>query len=312
MAQEIEHILTRQVPQPERLEFWNRIASETFCGLTVDSERDTFDAEMWRWSLGDLTMIRPRSPNAVVQRNARLARSGGDRVMLHFQHAGSCLHAQADKVLHLRAGDSILTDSNEDYRVDLSSDNDMLVVEMPRLAVIERMPNLQEVLSSYRISGETPSSRVLHDFILSLWRQGDQSNADPVWAQGITDVFYNLLAMALTDRNVHVQSDARLINRLKALVKAQLCDPELRTSKLAEELGVSIRTVQNAFATIGETPSAYILNQRLQMAADRLVAAPHLSVTSVAYESGFNDCSYFTRCFKQKYGVSPTSYRAAH
>ncbi|WP_428408982.1 helix-turn-helix domain-containing protein [Hyphococcus sp.] len=312
MAAQIEHILTNQLPQLERLDFWNRIASETFCGLTVDSERETFDAEMWRWSMGDLTMIRPKSPNAVVQRNARIARSGGDRVMLHFQHAGSCLHTQANKIRHLRAGDSILTDSYEDYRVELSHDNDMLVVEMPRGALVERMPNLNDVLSSHRISGETPSSRVLHDFILSLWRQGDQSNADPAWVKGITDVFYNLLAMALTDRNLRVESDARLINRLTALVKARLCDPELRTSRLAEELGVSIRTVQNAFAAIGETPSAYILNKRLHLAADRLVAAPELSVTSVAYESGFNDCSYFTRCFKQKFGVSPTAYRAAH
>lgn len=311
MAHQIEHFATNEVIQQERLEFWNRIASETFCGLSIDSEREIFDAEMWRWSMGDITMIRPRSPNAVVQRNARIARAGGDRVMLHFQHAGSCLHTQANKIYHLRAGDAILTDSNEDYRVDLSSDNVMLVVEMPRDAISERMPGLNDALS-HKIAGETPSSRLLHDFVLSLWRQGDQSHADPERAKGVTDVFYNLLAMALTDKNVSVQNDSLLINRLTALVNARICDPDFRPSDLADELGVSIRTVQNAFATIGETPSAYILNKRLAHAADRLVAAPQLSVTSIAYESGFNDCSYFTRCFKHKYGAAPTAYRAAH
>jgi len=308
MARLVEHFATRDVDRVERLEFWNRIASETFCGLTIDSEREIFNAEMWRWTLGDLTMIRPRSPNAVVQRNSRFARSGGDRVMLHFQHAGSCLHTQSNKVFQLRAGDVILTDSNEDYRVDLSSDNDMLVVEMPRVALAERMPHLDDILSR-RIPGDTPSSRVLHDFLLSLWRQGDQSNADPAWAKGITDVFYNLLSMAISDRNVHVESDARLINRLTALVNARICDPELRPSTLADELGVSIRTVQNAFATLGETPSAYILSKRLERAADRLAAAPQMSITDLAYELGFNDCSYFTRCFKQKFGQAPSAYR---
>lgn len=311
MVQNIEHFATAEVDQLERLEFWNRIASETFCGLTIDSERESFDAEMWRWTMGDLTMIRPRSPNAVVQRNARIARNGGDRVMLHLQHAGSCLHAQANEIHHLRAGDVILTDSNENYRVDLSSDNDMLVVEMPRLALVQRMPNLNDVLSR-RIAGETPSSRLLHDFLLSLWRQGDQSKADPAMVKGVTDVFYDLLTMALCDRNVNAESDARIINRLTALVKARICDPDLRPSDLADQLGVSIRTVQNAFATIGSTPSAYILSKRLSLAADRLIAAPQLSITSIAYESGFNDCSYFTRCFKQKYGVSPSAYRAHH
>ena len=311
MALQIEHFATNEVTQLERLDFWNRIASETFCGLSIDSERENFDAEMWRWTMGDITMIRPRSPNAIVQRNARIARTGGDRVMLHFQHAGSCLHSQANKIYHLRAGDAILTDSNEDYRVELSSDNVMLVVEMPRAAVAERMPDLEEVLS-HKIGGETPTSRLLHDFVLSLWRQGDQSHAEPARVKGITDVFYNLLTMAMADRNVSVENDALLINRLTAIIKARICDPDFRPSDLAAELGVSIRTVQNAFATIGETPSAYILNKRLAHAADRLVAAPHLSITSIAYESGFNDCSYFTRCFKQKYGAAPTAYRAAH
>lgn len=311
MVQSIEHFATTEVAQVERLEFWNRIASETFCGLSIDSARESFDAEMWRWTMGDLTMIRPRSPNAIVQRNARIARDGGDRVMLHLQHAGSCLHKQANKIYTLRAGDVILTDSNEDYRVDLSGDNDMLVVEMPRRRLAERMPNLNDLLS-HRIAGETPSSRLLHDFILSLWSQGDQRNAEPAWIQSITDVFYNLLTLALEDRNANAENDALLINRLTGLVKARVCDPDFRPSNLADDLGVSIRTVQNAFARIGATPSAYILDQRLDRAADRLVAAPQLSITSIAYESGFNDCSYFTRCFKQKFGVSPSVYRAKH
>ncbi|MEZ5893318.1 MAG: helix-turn-helix domain-containing protein [Parvularculaceae bacterium] len=307
----VEHFATRDVERPERLEFWNRIASETFCGLSIDSERESFDAEMWRWTLGDLTMIRPRSPNAVVQRNARIAREGGDRIMLHFQHAGSCLHTQANKTFHLRAGDAMLTDSNEDYRVELSGDNDMLVVEMPRHALLDRLPRINDILA-HRIAGETPSSRLLHDFLLSLWRQGDQSNAEPAWARSVSDVFYNLLTMALADRNVHAEHDARLINRLTALVEARICDPELRPSDLADQLGVSIRTVQNAFARLGATPSAYILAKRLDRAADRLVAAPNMSITELAYEVGFNDCSYFTRCFKQKFGLSPSAFREAH
>lgn len=311
MSEQIEHFATADVAQHERLHFWNRIASETFCGLSIDAERETFDAEMWRWTMGELTMIRPRSPNAVVQRNARLARDGGDRVMLHFQHAGSCLHKQSNKTYNLRAGDSILTDSNENYRVDLSGDNDMLVVEMPRRNLVERVPGLNDVIA-HRIAGETPSSRLLHDFILSLWRQGDQRNADPAWVKSITDVFYNLLTLALADRNVSADNDALLITRLTSLVKARICDPDFRPSHLADELGISIRTVQNAFARIGATPSAYILDRRLTHAADRLVAAPQLSITSVAYEAGFNDCSYFTRCFKHKYGLSPTAYRAKH
>ena len=309
MPPQIEHIVTNQVDQPERLEFWNRIACETFSGLMIDSELETFNAEIWRWRLGDLCMTRPRSPKAVVQRDAERARANGEHVILHMQHAGSCLHTQSGQIHRLRAGDFVLADSNVHYQVNLSGANDMLVVEMPRSLLSERIPRLQDVLSK-RIPGETASSRLLHDFLLSLWRQGDQSLSDPNWLDGVSSVFFDLLSMAVSGAEFHVEGEGKLLGRMTALIETRLCDPDLRTSMLADELGVSIRTVQNAFAAIGETPSAYILNKRLAHAADRLVAAPHLSVTNVAYEAGFNDCSYFTRCFKQKYGVSPTSYRA--
>ena len=311
MSEHIEHFATADVDQHERLGFWNRIASETFNGLSIDSSQESFNAEMWRWRLGDLIMTRPRSPNAVVHRNADIARQSGERVLLHMQHSGSCLHTQGKEVHTLRAGDFVLADSNRDYKVELLGANDMLVVEMPRAALAERVPQLQDTLSK-RIRGDTPSSRLLHDFLLSLWRQGDQSGAEPHWLRGVSAVFFDLLSMAASDTDEYAVGDHKVMNKMMSLIETRICDPDLRTSALADELGVSIRTVQNAFAAIGETPSAYILDRRLTRAADRLVAAPQLSVTSVSYEVGFNDCSYFTRCFKQKYGVSPTAYRARH
>ena len=114
MSEHIEHFATADVDQHERLGFWNRIASETFNGLSIDSSQESFNAEMWRWRLGDLIMTRPRSPNAVVHRNADIARQSGERVLLHMQHSGSCLHTQGKEVHTLRAGDFVLADSNRD------------------------------------------------------------------------------------------------------------------------------------------------------------------------------------------------------
>jgi len=36
---------------------------------------------------------------------------------------------------------------------------------------------------------------------------------------------------------------------------------------------------------------------------------PDLSVNEIAYEVGFNTPSYFTRCFKQQYGIAPSEYK---
>ena len=64
-------------------------------------------------------------------------------------------------------------------------------------------------------------------------------------------------------------------------------------------------------ATIGTTPSAWILRQRLERAA-MLLDSTGFSVSEVAAESGFNNLSHFHRCFRQAYAVTPLHYRKAH
>jgi len=57
------------------------------------------------------------------------------------------------------------------------------------------------------------------------------------------------------------------------------------------------------------TASAFILEQRLKRAAERLRAERgRTSITQIAYDCGFSDSAYFSRCFHKLYGVSPRAY----
>lgn len=304
----IERFATSSVAPLERLEYWNRLANETFTGLFVDSPDEIFAAEMWRWTLGELTMIRPHSQAAVVQRWSDGPGHPVDRIILHLQHRGYCRNTQWARAADLHAGDFALCASRDPYRVDLSSDNDMLVVEMPRAAIEARLPGLDGHISRL-VSGTTPGARLLHDFLLSLWQQGDQSQADPQWQQGVANVFLDLLAVAVKGAGMLVPPPAATRDRVLALIEANLCDPELRTGMIADELGISMRTVQNVFAAMGTTPSFYILQRRLARAADRLAADRRQSITAIAFDLGFNDSAYFARCFRQQFGVTPSVWR---
>ncbi len=307
----IEHFATVKVRRGEQLPFWNRIASETFSGLVVDCGREDFPAEMWRWSMGELTMIRPRSPAAIVQHRVDPQRRRDDRLTLHLQHRGHARHSQFGHQCDMEAGDLVLAASDAAYRLDVSDCNDMLVVEMPRTAITARVPDHEAKLGR-RIVGAAPGSRLLHDFVLSLWQQGDQSRADPAWQDGVLGVFFDLLALALRDPVAGRPAPRRPDERLRALVEAQLGDPDLRAATLADALNVSTRSIQNMFASMGATPSGYILERRLDRAADRLAADPSISITAVAFDLGFNDSAYFARCFRQRFGTTPSLYRARH
>jgi AraC family transcriptional activator of tynA and feaB len=72
-------------------------------------------------------------------------------------------------------------------------------------------------------------------------------------------------------------------------------------------LHVSVRTLQRAFATAGESVTAYIRRRRLEQAWLELTgpAAARSSVTELAASWQFADSSHFIRAFKQQYGQTP-------
>jgi AraC-like DNA-binding protein len=81
---------------------------------------------------------------------------------------------------------------------------------------------------------------------------------------------------------------------------------------VAQALGVSPRYVQMLFAEEATTPSTYILERRLERAAERLGREGlRQTITEIAFSVGFNDLSYFCRAFRKRFGAAPRDYRAA-
>jgi AraC-like DNA-binding protein len=280
-----------------------------YSGTYVKSTSGDFSGEMWTWQVGDLSMIRPRSTASFVGRDPRY--TAEERLILHLQCRGSSVHRQAGTETALGAGDFVIASPHEAYAIDLAA-HELLVVEFPRAPLAERFPGIDDALRQ-RMSGATPGARVFHDFLLSLWRQSQQGFADPDWQDGVSQVFYDLVALAMRgaakpDAAIPA-ADSMLRRRVLGIVEAQLADPALRTLSLAAACGASVRTIQNLFAGMGTTPSAYILERRLARAAERLAAAPEASITEIAFELGFNDSAYFARAFRQRFGISPREWR---
>ena len=299
---------TACIAPPERLRYWNSLVDEAFYGTFINADSHGFQGEMWSWCVGDLGMIRTRSSSAKVGR--RPLDGADERVIMHMQWRGSGQHNEGGRETRLSPGDFVIGSPHRPYQLDLTP-HEMMVVEFPKHELAERIPDLEAAFAQ-RLSGKSPAARVFNDFLLSLWRQADCRPADPDWASGISRVFYDLAAMAIRDaRRAPLGSrlDAGLRRRALTLVDAALTDPHLRTATLASELGTSVRTVQNLFAEMGTTPSAFILKRRLERAAERLIADPTVTITEVAFAHGFNDSAYFTRCFRQEFSASPRAWR---
>lgn len=87
---------------------------------------------------------------------------------------------------------------------------------------------------------------------------------------------------------------------------------EVVLDDLAEIASMSKRSFMRTFsAATGQSPIAYLIQIRLNRAAERLRSTAD-PITDVAYACGFSDSNYFARQFRQLMGVSPRDYRSAN
>ena len=102
--------------------------------------------------------------------------------------------------------------------------------------------------------------------------------------------------------------DKKFMEKFNKLLNERLTDPDLSLDELARELAVG-RTVffRKVKGVTGFTPNEYIRVMRLKKAAEMLAEGEY-TVNDTAYSVGYNDPLYFSRCFKQQFGVSPSAY----
>src|SRR5262245_34801926 len=102
--------------------------------------------------------------------------------------------------------------------------------------------------------------------------------------------------------------------RLRAImtdIGAHLGDGDLSVAEVARRHRVTPRYIHRLFENEGLTFSSFLLCQRLSR-AHRMLSDPRLSdrnISSVAFDVGFGDLSYFNRAFRRCYAATPTEIR---
>ncbi|QOZ50733.1 AraC family transcriptional regulator [Bradyrhizobium sp. CCBAU 53338] len=99
--------------------------------------------------------------------------------------------------------------------------------------------------------------------------------------------------------------------RLKAvlsILEARFHEPDFSAQKLANAAGLSERYVNELLFEAGAGFTARLTELRLRKAAD-LLAHREGRISDIAFACGFNDLSYFNRCFRRRFGLTPTAAR---
>ena len=103
--------------------------------------------------------------------------------------------------------------------------------------------------------------------------------------------------------------DEQLVARATCYVEANMARSELSVEELSQELAMSRGHLYKRLTQLtGMTPVEFIRTIRLHRAA-QLRKRSGMTVAEVAYAVGFNNPKYFSRYFKEAYGMLPSAYR---
>jgi signal transduction histidine kinase/AraC-like DNA-binding protein len=102
--------------------------------------------------------------------------------------------------------------------------------------------------------------------------------------------------------------DQKFLEKVLALLEKNFPDPDFGVPQMQDALAMSKTQLHRKLkALTNEAPGELLRNFRLKRAA-QLLSQKADSVTQIAYKVGFNNLSYFAKCFKELYGVAPSAY----
>lgn len=102
--------------------------------------------------------------------------------------------------------------------------------------------------------------------------------------------------------------DDKFLGKARAIVDTYLSDCTFTVEQMAEEMNLSrTQLFRKLKALTGLSPNDFIKDIRLKRAAEMIRQKVDI-ITQIGYAVGFNDQSYFTKCFKKQFGVTPTEF----
>ena len=242
--------------------------------------------------------------------------SSEDDLLVGVNLSGRSIAQSRDRELVLLDGDAMLmTRDSISLNITHAAPVNFLGFRVPRDAIAPLAGSIDDALIRMVPAG-AEAIKLLVTYALAIAEE-QQSLQTPELQRLVATHIHDLIALAVgATRDGHAIAEGRGIGaaRLRAImsdITANLGDCDLTVAAVAQRQRVTPRYLHKLFEGEELTFSNFVLGQRLSR-AHRMLCDPRFvdrSVSSVAFDVGFGDLSYFNRTFRRRYGATPSDIR---
>jgi AraC-like DNA-binding protein len=307
---------TGRLPEAERIAAWRELYGREVLRLEIEPLRDhPFKGDLTVRMLPGLDVVSGVNSPFRVGRTRQLIADGNDNLI--FQMA-TCAGAasQLGREVAVGANDAILLSNADVGSFTFPSTSTITALSLPRTAISALLRDNDAALVRPIPQG-TKALRLLRRYLDVL--EGGSALATPqLQALAVTHV-YDLVAVTLgATRDAAETANRRglraaRLQAIKADIGENLRQADLSIVEVAARHRITPRYVQSLFENEGITFTEFVLTERLAC-AHRMLRDSRLadrSITTVAFDVGFGDVSYFNRTFRLRYGATPSDVRAS-
>jgi AraC-like DNA-binding protein len=272
-----------------------------------------FRAAMNSITIGTALLGRCDGTFRTVRRGKRLIQMTNDDRYCLARHAG----AHAAQLVHrgreftLRPGSLVLLKLDEPFHnADGTNTKTFTNVHLPVAALRGNVRGIDDLVGRELAPGGALSLAMDYSDLL-LEHPGAVDEAGMAIAGHLID----LVTLGLGARGDALDAAQRgglRSVRLRAvlmILEKRFTEPGFSTHKLAAAAGLSERYVNELLYDDGASFSTRLNELRLRKAADMLARDGDRRISDIAFDCGFNDLSYFNRCFRRRFGLTPSAAR---
>lgn len=239
-------------------------------------------------------------------------RDAVEQLFLIVQLEGSCGVEHTGRQSTLNVGDCILVDSTKPTTFHFGGQySNHLSMNLPQQLMYSPGGDTFDVART--LKAFDPMAITLRGLVAKVLST-PESDAD---AANLRQLTLNATRQAfVSDARILLSLDtlsdkaSRRLQMVDVLIDQHLTSSYLSAKWLANRVGVSMRVLQLHFQGLGMTCTTFIRDKRLRFAREKIKQIQSRrgaqTIADVAYSVGFNDLSYFNRCFRELFDCAPS------